>query len=376
MYVLIAIVGFLQFYTSANSPVSFLNSFNIATILQTGSQTAIIAVAMTVVLVSGNFDLSVASVAVFSGTIAVKLIDNHGTLVAVLAAFAAGGVVGWINGFFVQKVGVNAFIITLGTLTLFRGLVNVILKGQTVTPKSTALSRLYQSHWAMPTALAIGVGFALLAFVAVLAVRSGSRGALLGSTQIVWATGGVLIAVGLARPALLNQLNEVWIMIALGLMVSVIMRYTVIGRNIYAVGGNPEAARLSGINVDRYRMGAFMFSGLVSGGTGLLIAGQFNSANPTSFQGYELIVIAGCVLGGTSLFGGAGVVFKGIAGVMIMYPILTSGFAALNIDSNWADVVRGAVLILAASSYVASTASFKNSAVGRRITARRARSSV
>jgi D-xylose transport system permease protein len=182
------------------------------------------------------------------------------------------------------------------------------------------------------------------------------------------AGGAALLAIGAFRPLLLNETVPVWIMIGLSVVTSLVLRYTVVGRNIYAVGGNPEAARLSGINVDRYKMTAFVVNGFVAAGVGVLYAGKFNSVDPTLLTGSELTVIAAAVLGGTSLFGGSGYVTKSVIGTLILFT-LSNGFNVLNIGSNYQNVVQGTVLVAAAAMYTATSAGgrgFIASALARR----------
>jgi D-xylose transport system permease protein len=182
------------------------------------------------------------------------------------------------------------------------------------------------------------------------------------------AGGAAFLAIGAFRPLLLNETLPVWIMIGLTVITSLVLRYTVVGRNLYAVGGNPEAARLSGINVDRYKMTAFVLNGFVAAGVGVLYAGKFNSVDPTLLTGTELTVIAAAVLGGTSLFGGSGYVAKSVVGTLILFT-LSNGFNVLNIGSNYQNVVQGSVLVAAAALYTASSArgrGFIASALARR----------
>jgi D-xylose transport system permease protein len=153
---------------------------------------------------------------------------------------------------------------------------------------------------------------------------------------------------------LLDETVPVWIMLGFAVVASLVLRYTVVGRNLYAVGGNPEAARLSGINVDRYKVGAFILNGFVAAGVGVLYAGKFNSVDPTVLTGVELTVIAAAVLGGTSLFGGSGYVAKSVIGTLVLFT-LSNGFNVLNIGSNYQNVVQGGVLVAAASLYTATS---------------------
>jgi D-xylose transport system permease protein len=322
---------------------------------------------MTVVLITGNFDLSVGSTAALAGTIALKLIDHYGAVIALVAALLTGVLVGLINGVLVQKVGVNGFIVTLGTLTAVRGVVQAILNGQSITATDMVFERFETARWTLPQGVAIVAGILLIATGVVLTVRARRRQLTAGNVMLM-GTGAALLAIGAFRPLLLNETAPVWIMIGLTVLTSLVLRYTVVGRNLYAVGGNPEAARLSGINVDRYKMAALVLNGFVAAGVGVLYAGKFNSVDPTLLTGSELTVIAAAVLGGTSLFGGSGYVSKSVIGTLILFT-LSNGFNVLNIGSNYQNVVQGSVLVAAAALYTATSArgrGFIASALARR----------
>jgi D-xylose transport system permease protein len=378
VYALVALVAVLTITSSAQGRSAYLSDVNISNILDQSALIGILAIFMTVVLITGNFDLSVASTAALSGTVALKLVDAHGVVVALVAALLTGILVGLINAVLVQKVGVNAFIVTLGTLTAVRGVVQAILDGQSITATRTSLHTFSTAQLAWHRTPALVVGVLLVAAAVLLVVRAGrtsgaGRTGGLGRTSGADGTGGggpavkisgtavglavaglAVVAVSAFRPALLNQTVPVWIMLALALLTGAVLRYTVVGRNLYAVGGNAEAARLSGINVDRYKMSAFVLNGAVAAVVGVLYAGKFNSVDPTVLTGGELTVIAAAVLGGTSLFGGSGFVSKSVAGTLILFT-LSNGFNVLNIGSNYQNVVQGSVLVAAAALYTASS---------------------
>jgi D-xylose transport system permease protein len=367
VYALVALVLALTITSSAQSRPSYLSSVNVSNILDQASLTGILAIFMTVVLITGNFDLSVASTAALAGTVALELIDHYGALIALLAALLTGVLVGLINGVLVQKVGVNAFIVTLGTLTAVRGVVQAILNGQSITATDTTFQRFETARWVLPEWVAIVAGILLIATGVVLTVRARLRQLTAGNVMLMGA-GATLLAIGAFRPLLLDETAPVWIMIGLTVLTSLVLRYTVVGRNLYAVGGNPEAARLSGINVDRYKMAALVLNGFVAAGVGVLYAGKFNSVDPTLLTGSELTVIAAAVLGGTSLFGGSGYVSKSVIGTLILFT-LSNGFNVLNIGSNYQNVVQGSVLVAAAALYTATSArgrGFIASALARR----------
>lgn len=364
VYAFIGLLAILTVTSSVQGRPSYLSSVNLSNILEQSSLIGILAIFMTVVLISGNFDLSVASTAALAGTAALKLIDDHGTFAAVLAAVLCGALVGLVNAVLVQKVGVNAFIVTLGTLTAVRGVVQAILNGQSITAQNTSLLTFSTGRWAMPVALAFLIGALLVALAAMLALRSGARREKVATTAPLWGAGLVVLLIAGLRPNMLDEAVPVWILLLLAVLTSLVLRFTVVGRSLYAVGGNAEAARLSGINVDRYKMGAFVLNGTIAAIVGVLYAGRFNSVDPTVLTGGELTVIAAAVLGGTSLFGGSGVIVKSVIGTLILFT-LSNGFNVLNIGSNYQNVVQGTVLVAAASLYTATSGRDRRVFLGR-----------
>jgi D-xylose transport system permease protein len=353
VYALIALVSVLTITSSVEGRPNYLSAVNVSNVLDQSSLAAILAIFTTIVLITGNFDLSIASTAALSGTVALEMVDQYGPVVAVLAALAAGAAVGVVNAVLVQKVGVNAFIVTLGTLTAVRGVVQAILDGQSITATNTTFENFETARRTLPEPVAIGLGVVLVATAVLIVIRAGVAGRLM-LVLAVGVFGLVLLGISLLDAALLTETTPVWLMLILAVIVSAVLRFTVVGRNIYAVGGNPEAARLSGISVDRYKMSAFIVNGIVAGAVGVLYAGKFNSVDPTVLTGEELTVIAAAVLGGTSLFGGSGYVAKSVAGTLILFT-LSNGFNVLNIGSNYQNVVQGSVLIAAASLYTATS---------------------
>jgi D-xylose transport system permease protein len=358
VYALVLLVLILVITTIAMGQPPYLSTTNISNILGQVAPDAILAVFMTVVLISGNFDLSVASVAALSAAIALETIDIIGTVPAILLSLAIGAVIGYINAVLVQKIGVNAFIVTLGAMTAVRGVVLIALNGESVTAKSEALVTIDDVVWSVPFWAGALVGLALIA-LAVFRFRQARSGTALpldGFFVALILAGVLIVIVSFAAPALLTQPLPVWIMVIVTLGVSLGLRFLVPGRKLYAVGSNPEAARLSGINVNFYKMAPFVLSGLAAAAVGLIYAGRFNSVDPNALTGTELTVIAACILGGTSLFGGAGYVGKSVLGTVILFT-LSNGFNMLNLGSNYQYVVQGIVLIAASAVYTVASRS-------------------
>jgi D-xylose transport system permease protein len=358
VYALVLLVLVLVITTIVMGQPPYLSSTNISNILGQVAPDAIIAVFMTVVLISGNFDLSVASVAALSAAIALETIDTIGTVPAILLSLAIGAVIGYINAVLVQKIGVNAFIVTLGAMTAVRGVVLIVLNGESVTAKSEALVTIDDVVWSVPFWAGALVGLALIA-LAVFRFRQARRATALpldGFFVALILAGILIVIVSFVAPELLTQPLPVWIMVIVTVGVSLGLRFLVPGRKLYAVGSNPEAARLSGINVNFYKMAPFVLSGLAAAAVGLIYAGRFNSVDPNALTGTELTVIAACILGGTSLFGGAGYVGKSVLGTVILFT-LSNGFNMLNLGSNYQYVVQGIVLIAASAVYTVASRS-------------------
>lgn len=358
VYALVLLVLILVVTTIAMGQPTYLSSTNISNILGQVAPDAILAVFMTVVLISGNFDLSVASVAALSAALALKTIDTIGTVPAIVLALAVGAVVGLANAVLVQKVGVNAFIVTLGAMTAVRGVVLIVLNGESVTAKSRALVTIDDVVLSVPFWVGALVGIGLLG-IAVFRFRQARGSGVLpldGFFVALIIAGALTLIVSFAAPSLLTQPLPVWLMVFVTVGVSLGLRFLVPGRKLYAVGSNPEAARLSGINVNFYKMAPFVLSGLAAAAVGLIYAGRFNSVDPNALTGTELTVIAAAILGGTSLFGGAGYVGKSVLGTVILFT-LSNGFNMLNLGSNYQYVVQGVVLIAASAVYTVASRS-------------------
>ena len=270
----------------------FLAVGNFISVLEATAVIGIVAIPGTMLLIAGQFDLSVGSATAFCGVVMASLISGHGAWVAVIAAIAAGLLIGLVNGTLVTAVGVNSLITTLGTLAVLRGLAQILADGQTVSVSN----------------------FEFL---------------------------------GAARP-LLNIPVPVILFLLLILVAGLGMRYTVFGRSLYAVGANPLAARLTGVRSRRVLMLAFVASGLATALSGLVVTSQLGAASPTAGLGLELSVVTAIVLGGASLHGGRGTILGTFVGLMII-AVLNNGLVLLGISSFYQDIARGGLLILAVS---------------------------
>lgn len=366
VYALLLLVAVLTAVSAVLGRPSYLSGRNIANILDQGSLIGILAVFMTITLLSGNFDLSVGSVAALGAAVFLLLADGQGVAVAVLAALLAAGALGLLNGLIVQLVGINAFIVTLGTLTAVRGVVLILTDARTITARApearAAMAALQGGRWTLTDVLPIAA-LALLAAAAVLVV-AGQRG-WRQRRVIAPAAGGVaLLAAGSVTDWTWSLAKPVWYLFAVTAVTWTVLRFTVVGRRLYASGGNAEAARLSGINVNRYKIAAFLLNGLAAGFVGILFGAKLGAINPTGLQGVELTVLAAAILGGTSLFGGSGSIVKSVVGTMILFA-LANGFNVLNLGATYQGLIEGVVIIVAAAVYTVAGRDRRQAAQGR-----------
>lgn len=288
--ILIGFLGAMIALFSLRSPF-FLAVGNFRNILLSVAVLGILAIPSTMLLVSANVDLSVASNAALCGMLLAFVGNEYGAVAGVLAAVVAGTVMGALNGFLVAAVGINAIITTLGTLSAFRGMAKLVSNGQTI--------RL------------TGFEFSFL-----------GSGATLGVPNSV-----ILLALTAVAFYLL-------------------MRYTVFGRSIYAIGSNAQAARLSGIGLRKNLFAVFVMTGFLSAVAGLILTSQLRAAAPVAGLGLELSVVAAVLLGGASLNGGRGTVVGTMLGVLIL-GTLNNGLTILSVSSFWQEIANGTVLIVA-----------------------------
>ncbi len=288
LLVLIAVVSFLN--------PNFFVLDNLLNILRQTSVNAIIAVGMTLVILTAGIDLSVGSVLALCGAVAATMVGLELPVYVVIpAALALGAALGGISGVIIAKGKVQAFIATLVTMTLLRGATLVYTDGR---PVSTGFSDAADSFaW-------LGTGY------------------LFGIPVPIWLMALVFIAA--------------WYM----------LNHTRMGRYIYALGGNEAATRLSGINVDRVKIAVYALCGLLAALAGLIVTSRLSSAQPTAGTGYELDAIAAVVLGGTSLAGGKGRIMGTLIGALII-GFLNNALNLLDVSSYYQMIAKAVVILLA-----------------------------
>lgn len=337
---------------------AFLSSTNLVNLSFDMVPVGMLALGIVCVLLVGQIDLSVGSVSGLSAAITAVIMvrQEQPVVLAMLAAVVAGCAIGWVYAQVFNRFGVPSFVVTLAGLLAFLGAQLWILRGQNAInlPFDSTLVRFAQT-WFVPAwlayafALAAAAGFFFSAWARARSRRRASLSA--SSTQWMLLRAGALLAGLLFVVYYLNLTRGVAWMFVFFVVVVLVMNYvltrTKLGRSIYAVGGNAEAARRAGINVRAVYTSAFvMCSGLAAVG-GILAASRLAAANQSTGGGdVNLNAIAAAVIGGTSLFGGRGSAFAALLGIAVIQSI-SSGLTLLNLDSSYRFMITGAVLLVA-----------------------------
>jgi ribose transport system permease protein len=292
---IILVIGF-----SLASP-NFMQTSNILAILQATSVNGILAVAATLVIITGGIDLSVGTLMTFTAVIAGVVLTYWGfpLPIGIIASLLTGALVGLTSGAIIAKMKIPPFIATLGMMLILKGLSLVISGTKPIYFNDTPSFPLISTE----------------SFI------------------------GDLIP-GVPVP------NGVLVLFIVAGLASYILGRTVLGRYCFALGSNEEAARLSGVSVDNWKMAVYSLSGGICGIAGLVIASRLNSAQPALGQGYELDAIAAVVIGGTSLAGGRGTILGTVIGALIM-SVLLNGLRILSMPQEWQTVVTGSIIIIA-----------------------------
>lgn len=288
---------FLCIVISIASP-AFLTKRNILNLLRQSSIIGIIAAGMTFVIISGNFDISVGAVAALSGVITMKLaILGVPLVLAMIISLVVGAVIGFLNGFFVSKVKIPSLIATMAMTTIVRGLLLLLTGGYPITEN-----------------------FAFLDF--------------LGNNYIL----------GIPVPIILFFIVV--------LISYIILSKTKFGRHVYSVGGNQEASKLNGINVDAYKIKVFIINAVLASVAGIVLAGRLGTATAIAGEGYDMDAISSVVIGGTSVAGGSGSVIRTVIGVLLM-SVINNSFNLLSVNIYFQYIFKGLIILIAvgADSY-------------------------
>jgi len=353
---LVAIWLFFQWKTIGMSPSYpygiFLSPGNFSNLIQQMAVTGVLAVGMLMVIVAGQIDLSVGSLVGLAGGVAAMTQDPAGLAGALGAAIVVGVIIGAVQGSLIAYANIPAFIVTLGGLLAWRGVILGLSKGATIPVRIPFFRELGVGK--LPQGVGVVIAVVAIAAVVFLTVTRNRARRRHGLT--VPSTGAT--AVRILVPSLLIALFIYWMNLGQGMPVPVLVllavatlgafltQNTTFGRYLYAIGGNPDAARLSGINIRRYILAAYCVLGLLVGVASLLHTARVGSASPDAGTYMELDAIAACVIGGTSLMGGRGTVSGAVVGALIMAS-LDNGMSLLNVENYTQYIVKGAVLVAA-----------------------------
>jgi ribose transport system permease protein len=282
----LALFSFLSIYSSV-----FLTKLNLLNILDQNAPVGIIACAQTLVIIGGGFDLSVGAMFALAGVAAAEVQPHVGTWPALGIGIVTGFGLGLVNAFLITVVRMNAFIATLASSFIFYGIGQVITQGFLVTVTTPSFSTLGNGEFA-------GVKY------------------------------------------------SIWLFLAVAVLSGVALRRMALGRQIFAVGGNAEAARLSGIAVDLVRVATFALSGAAAGVAGVLAVSRISQAQADVGGDLALTSIAAVIIGGTSILGGEGAIWRTILGVLLL-AMIGNGFNILNVNPVYQQIVEGGVIVLA-----------------------------
>ncbi|ORM70763.1 xylose ABC transporter permease XylH [Pantoea rwandensis] len=348
-----AIVMIALFFTWTTDG-AWLSARNVSNLLRQTAITGILAVGMVFVIISAEIDLSVGSMmGLLGGAAAIFDVWLGWPLpLTIVVTLVLGLLLGTWNGWWVAYRKVPSFIVTLAGMLAFRGILVGITDGTTVAPTSPAMSLMGQSY--LPGGVGFGFGFVGLALFILWQWRLRLRRQQLGLSQPA-ATGtvarqAITAVVVLGAIWLLNDYRGVptpVLLLALLLLAGMFMATrTAFGRRIYAIGGNIDAARLSGINVARTKLAVFAINGVMVAIAGLILSSRLGAGSPSAGNIAELDAIAACVIGGTSLAGGVGSVAGAVMGAFIMAS-LDNGMSMMDVPTFWQYIVKGAILLLA-----------------------------
>lgn len=286
---LVAIVVALSLSTS-----TFLTTRNLVNLLDQCAVVGLLATGATVCILSGVFDLTASASLALSAIIGVQVTMHTSVLVGFAAAVVAGAALGFITGVLVVRSGVNSFIATLATSIIYRGLAVVVTSGAILYPLTQQQAQFGMLTW----------------------------------------------------PSLFGLTSATILFVVVVLFIGILVGATTFGRRIYAVGGNGEAARLSGIRVGSIHLSAYVISGICSAMGGLILASRAGSAQSSMATGLELTAIAAAVIGGTSILGGEGAVWRGVVGALLL-TLIGNGFNLLGWNTVYQQVVQGCLILLA-----------------------------
>jgi D-xylose transport system permease protein len=353
-YIMLVILAgiWILFYSTTGG--TFLQSNNLSNLALQTSVTGILAVGMLMVIVAGQIDLSVGSVLGFAGAVASILLTNYNYNIGlvIMIAVLVGLTIGLFHGFLTAYLSIPAFIVTLGGLLAWRGAVKGITRSETIGLSDPVYKAIGQGS--VPGYIGWIIAAVAVAFVIVIAIGRARQQETYGLGKanygkellrsiipIIFIVGFIYVmnsAAGVPIPVL--------ILLIVALIGAFITNSTTFGRYLYAIGGNPDAARLSGINNRRNIVKVFMLLGALTGIAAIINTARLGSASTDDGTLKELDAIAACVIGGASLVGGRGTIFGACLGALIMAS-LDNGMSLMGIQDYLKDIIKGSILVSA-----------------------------
>jgi len=362
-YALIGALALIWIFFSSMTNGGYTAPQNFSNLFRQMTVTSFLSIGMVLVIVTGNIDLSVGKLAGFVSVVAAyfqarvwnQVLPGQEMLAAalsVLIGLGIGTLFGIIQGSIIAYLRVPAFIVTLGGMWVLKGAILIVTEGKTIPANQPSFSLISQGY--LPPAIGWVVGAAVVAGLFYLAWNSRQKkrryGVELGPLLPDMLKAAALAALVLVYVYLVNRYNGIQIPVLLLAIAAVVIAYvsnnTRFGRYAYAIGGNREAARLSGVNIRKNIFWIFTLMGFLCGVSGVALASYVGYGTIAAGEGYELDAIASCILGGTSTLGGSGTVFGAIIGSLIMAS-LTNGLQMMNVQPAWQYLLKGAVLVLA-----------------------------
>jgi D-xylose transport system permease protein len=357
VFALIAIWIFFHFSTNH----IFLEPRNFSNLMRQTAVTGVLAVGMLMVIITGQIDLSVGSVVGLAGGIAAIAQGwlGWGLVPSLAAGIGIGLTIGAIQGGLTAYLNIPAFIVTLGGLLAWRGVVLGLSRGETIPIRLQPFKSIGQDYVG-PVVGWVIAAIAVAAIVWMTIARNRARRRHRLGVPNVWTTVGRALAPSLFVVGFIYMMNSyelapgmragipnpVIIFLAIALAGAFLTQNTTFGRYLYAIGGNPDAARLSGISIRKHILAVFCIMGALAGVASIIYTARVGSASPDAGQLLELDAIAACVIGGTSLMGGRGTVFGAILGALIMAS-LDNGMSLKNVEPYMQNIIKGAILVAA-----------------------------
>ncbi|GMQ65094.1 sugar ABC transporter permease [Vallitalea maricola] len=361
----IALIGLMIIFTILTGG-TFIMPRNLSNLFIQTSYIAILACGVVLVIVAGHIDLSIGSVVGFLGAIAATLQVNlhYGTLVTILITLFVGLLIGLWQGYWVAYRNVPAFIVTLAGMMIFKGALLGVTNGATIAPLDDSFKALGQGYIPNIGSLNIGslsinmttVIIGIIAIIIYNALELKKRGERkrydfetlpknLQMVKMIVVSLAIAIFFGIMASYKGVPYSIVFVLIV-GILYTFITKNTTFGRHVYAIGGNKEASRLSGINIKQRNLLIFASMGILSALGAIIFTARLNAASASAGAGLELEVIASAIIGGTSTMGGEGTIVGAIIGALVM-ATLNNGMSLMNVGPTWQYIVKGLILLLA-----------------------------